>query len=173
MTGFGGFFVLPDGRAEYFGGSWSSYGVDTSGMHISQLEMLAVAIAAHQWGEYLAGRRIVVRVDNESSVYTINSGRCRDGGMMVAMRQLFFAACKHSFALRSRWISTEDNVLADAASRWDAEPRYRQVFFDFARTELGLSAEELTRVEPRMDVADALRRVHRSVLAAAREEERR
>ena len=124
--------------------------------------MLAVAMAAEQWGEHLAGRRIKVRVDNESSVYTINSGRCRDGGMMVAMRALFFAACKHSFALGSRWIATDDNVLADAASRWNAEPKYRQVFFDFARDELGFEPDAMTEVAPTMDVADAFRRIRKA-----------
>jgi hypothetical protein len=102
-----------------------------------------------------------------SSVFTINTHRARDGGMMVAMRELFFAAAKHSFALRSRHIRTESNVLADAASRWFKEPKYKQVFFDFAREEFGLGPSEMTQVTPTMDVADALRRIRRSVLAAA------
>ena len=97
-------------------------------MHISQLEMLASAMAFDTWGKHLSRRRVVTRCDNLSSVMTINqlsgalgSGSTSDAGMLVVAREIFFICAKHSFTTRSKHIGTKLNVLADAASRaeWD------------------------------------------------------
>jgi hypothetical protein len=159
LDGYGACFNTPDGP-QFFGGLWSDFGVDTSEMHISELEMLAVGMAVHQWGQYLAQRRVLIRVDNEACVHTLASGRCRDPGMMVCMREMFFTMAKDSFLLRAKHIGTKDNVLADAASRSEMDR-----FYAFGLSEFGWRKEDMTEVTPSLDVAALLRKM-RSAAAA-------
>ena len=170
FLGFGACFDTPDGP-QFFCGRWTDFGLpppeelEASGWHISELEMLAVAMAAETWGHYLARRKGVIRVDNEASVHTINNGRCHDGGMMVVMRELFHIAAKHSFMLRCRHIGTKDNVLADAPSRDDLE-----AFYAFAKAEFGWERADITRVECTLDVRAVIERMERAHAWMARNE---
>ena len=171
FSGFGACFMTPDGP-QYFGGRWSDYGLNpkAEGFHISELEACAVALAMDLWGKYLSQRRIVMRCDNEATVHMINTGRCKDPGMMCSMRSLFFTMAKHSFAMNSKHVKTEDNVLADSASRWFDDPKYREVFFKFARDEFGFERDEMTQVTPTLDIAELLRKIKKARAAAARHE---
>lgn len=161
MTGFGAVFLTPSG-AEYFAGKWTDYGIDPKalGFHISELEMLVVTCVGATWGHLLSTKRVLMRCDNESCVQTLQRGRCRDPGMMCCVRELCLAMAKHSFDMMAHHIRTEENVLADAASRDDWER-----FFSYALSEFGLTT--LKRIEPKIDLALMLRRI-RDARAAAR-----
>ena len=171
LDGYGAAFQLPSGEWEYFGGEWARFGVDTSEMHISQLEMLAAAMAFDTWGEHLARKRVVTRCDNESSVFTINAlsgggGRTTDAGMLVVAREIFFICAKHSFMTRSKHIGTKLNVLADAASRAD----WRR-FFAYAKSEFGVAREAMREVEPTLDTAGMLAKIRKATLTERRLDE--
>ena len=175
LDGYGAAFQLPSGAWEYFGGLWSEFGVDTSEMHISQLEMLAAAMAFDTWGSHLSKRRVITRCDNESSVYTINAlssgkGATTDAGMLVVAREIFFICAKHSFMTRSRHIGTKLNVLADAASRADWKR-----FFEFAKSEFGVDKAQMRRVEPTLDTREMLLKIRKAMATERRmaEEKRR
>jgi ribA/ribD-fused uncharacterized protein len=169
MDGFGACFLGPNGP-EYFGGRWADYGIDprAAGMHISELEALALALAVETWGHYLSGRRVSVRVDNEACVTMVNNRNARDPGMMHSMRNIFFEMARNSFELGSRWISTKDNVLADAASRSDWKR-----FFEFARSEFGFEPADMREVVPTTDIGLQLRKIKKARAAAAAHEARR
>jgi hypothetical protein len=175
LEGFGAFFVTPDGP-QYVGGKWEDYGVDVSlfgtkpcgvdddlRFHTSELELLAIAIALTTWGEYLSQRRFVMKCDNSSAERTVNTGRARDPGLMVGMREVFFASAKHSFDVRCEHIDTKKNVAADALSRDDEE-----TFFEFVEEKFGFGREELERVESKLDVGEMLRKIRRARRAVAR-----
>jgi len=169
--GYGAAFQLPSGDWEYFGGLWREFGVDTSEMHISQLEMLAAAMAFDTWGEHLSRKRVVTRCDNESSVYTINSlsgggGATTDAGMLVVAREIYFICAKHSFMTRSKWIGTKLNVLADAASRAD----WRR-FFEYAKSEFGVDRSAMREVVPTLDTAAMLTKMRKAILTERRMDE--
>jgi len=158
LDGYGAVYETPDGP-EFFYGKWSDFGLDMKdgSWHISEAEMAVVSMAAATWGHHLGGRRVVTRCDNDACVQSINRGRCKDPGMMVGLRELFFAMAKHSFSMRSLHIGTKDNVLSDAASR-DDWPR----FYEFAESEFGWSREMMREVSPGLDVGDFLRRMQKS-----------
>jgi hypothetical protein len=169
--GYGAAFQLPSGKWEYFGGLWREFGIDTSEMHISQLEMLAAAMAFDTWGEHLSRKRVVTRCDNESSVYTINSlsgggGKTTDAGMLVVAREIYFICAKHSFMTRSKWIGTKLNVLADAASRAD----WRR-FFEYAKSEFGVDRSAMREVTPTLDTAGMLTKIRKAILTERRLDE--
>lgn len=159
FTGWGAAFETPDGP-QFFYGTWAELGLEDpegNGWHISELELLVVAMACDTWGQYLAGRRIITRCDNEASVHTINRGRCDDAGMMVIMRELFHVAAKHGFAMRSKHIGTKENVLADSASRGNLKE-----FYAFALDHFGWRAEDLSRVPITLDCGAVLARMRRA-----------
>ena len=167
--GFGAIFEVAPGRFEYFGGEWKEFGVETCGMHISELEMLAVSMAMETWGRYLHGRRVVIRCDNSATVDCINRGRVRDAGMMIGMRELALSAARHSFDVRCDWIATKKNVFSDSASR--AGKDGWGVFFRHCKEQLGLEPEQLTQVKPTLDTPAVLEKIRRAYLAKARRKE--
>jgi hypothetical protein len=169
MDGVGACFLGPNGP-EYFGGRWADYGIDprAAGMHISELEALALSLAVSTWGHYLSQRRVSVRVDNEACVTMVNNRNARDPGMMHSMRNIFFEMARHSFELGSRWIATKENVLADAASRSDWKR-----FFEFARSEFGFEPADMRAVVPATDIGLQLRKIKKARAAAAAHEARR
>ena len=173
LDGYGASFVLEDGTCEFFGGTWRDLlpGIDTSqaakAWHISELEAVAVVMAAHQWGHRLAARRVAIRVDNESCVTAFNKGRARDPGMMCCIRDLWFAKAKHSFELGAIWIATKDNVMGDAPSRWTRpdgtrDPGVEREFYNYAREQFGVAAGDMHEVPLRFDATALLRKMEKS-----------
>ena len=122
---------------------------------------------------HLAQRKVITRCDNLSSVYTINAltgggGKTTDPGMLVVAREIFFICAKHSFLTRSAHIGTKLNVLADAASRSEWAR-----FFAYAKSEFGVEREQMSEVEPTLDVPAMLRKIRKAMLTENRLEAER
>jgi len=175
LTGFGASFVFGDGTCEFFGGRWKDIpgfeDIDTSqatnAWHISELEAVAAAMALHQWSAQLARRRIVMRIDNDPFVVALNSGRCRDPGMMCCIRDIWHLKASGSFDVRALHIRTKDNVMGDAPSRWtrgdgSRDPKAVAEFFAHAHQHFGLQPEDMVEVCPSFDTAALLRRIQKS-----------
>jgi hypothetical protein len=110
-TGYGAVF-----QGEYFHGAWPE---EASDLHINQLELLTVLLAAEKWGHRWKGLNLVCLCDNQASVAVINAGSSRDAGMMVVARRLHYLAALHGFNIRSSYINTKLNIMPDALSRED------------------------------------------------------
>ena len=173
LEGFGACWVKADGTAEYFGGRWDQLfpGIDTSQetgeWHVSELEALVQLMVCHQWGAEFAGRRIVIRCDNDSAVTAINQMRCVDPGMHTAVKELWYTKLVHSFDVRCRHVKTAANVLGDCPSRWTRpdgtrDPEYEREFFEFAASVFGLRPENMVEVEPSFDTVGMLRRMRKA-----------
>jgi len=165
LDGYGACFVLPDGTAQYFGGAWSEFGIDTRDgrWSISELEALVIWMAADVWSEHLTKRRFKMRCDNMSACYMLNKGCCADGAMMVTMRALDLAMAKGSFEMRARWIGTKENVLADEASRACNDPRAWDRFFAYAHEHFGLERSSMRRVGAPAGTVALLRKMDRAL----------
>ena len=142
------------------GGEWPK---SAAGLSINELELFVIAIAAKKWGPKWARKKVIATCDNMASVWTINTGSARNPAMMVAMRELFLAAARNSFEMKSKYINTKLNVMADAISRGDLER-----FFKHAREVCGLN--KLTRVEPNTDVAAVVSRMQKARRGGERRE---
>ena len=173
LEGFGACWVKADGTAEYFGGRWDQLfpGIDTSQetgeWHVSELEALVQLMVCHQWGAEFAGRRIVIRCDNDSAVTAINQMRCVDPGMHTAVKELWYTKLVHSFDVRCRHVKTAANVLGDCPSRWTRpdgtrDPKYEREFVEFAGSVFGLRPENMAEVEPSFDTVGMLRRMRKA-----------
>jgi hypothetical protein len=87
--------------------------------HINTRELRAVEQCLLHWGHSWAGHSILFHVDNTAALHGINNGTTRGEPMKILRRLLLLAATFQVHDLQAVWISSEDNALADALSRWD------------------------------------------------------
>jgi hypothetical protein len=87
--------------------------------HINTRELRAVEQCLLHWGRSWAGHSILFHVDNTVALHGINNGTTRGEPMKILRRMLLLAATFQVHDLQAVWISSEDNALADALSRWD------------------------------------------------------
>jgi hypothetical protein len=159
FSGYAAVYLRPDGSAEYFAGSWEQHGfsaeaLKAAGVHISELELLVVALAVDRWASVLPQGKFKLRCDNSASCDALNEGRISDVGMLICLREIFHCAASNGFEAGASHIGTKENVLADAGSR-GAWAR----FFEFALAEFGLAEEDFTRVESSLCVKTMLAKI--------------
>jgi hypothetical protein len=85
--------------------------------HITYLELLAVHRSLQVFLEQLRGRSTLLWCDNASVVHILNNTTTRSPEMMALLRRIWWLLDTAGIDLRVRWISTHENVLADALSR--------------------------------------------------------
>jgi len=86
--------------------------------HINRQEMRAVEQVLLYWGSEWKGKTVVMHTDNRAGSYGLANRTIRGASMKVLRRSLRLAA-DYDLELKSQWISTKDNALADALSRFD------------------------------------------------------
>ena len=86
--------------------------------HINTEEMGAVEQVLLYWGGKWRGKRLVLHIDNSAVVHGLINQSIWGAPMRVLRRCLLLAAA-YDLDLEPRWVSTTDNVLADALSRFD------------------------------------------------------
>ena len=113
--------------AGYYRGAWFVELVGERQESINWREMYAVVQAAATWGSQWAGKRILFHVDNMSVVHVLRSRTSKSPAIMDLVRALLFIAATYQFDFSSAYISTHDNVVADALSRLDFYKFWRLV----------------------------------------------
>ena len=86
--------------------------------HINTQEMRAVEQALLYWGQKWKGKQVTVHTDNRTVAYGLAHGTTR-GASMEVLRWCLLLATEYDLDLEAEWISTNDNALADALSRFD------------------------------------------------------
>jgi len=86
--------------------------------HINTQEMRAVEQGLLHWVERWRGHSVIVHMDNQTEAYGIANGTTR-GKSMAVLRTCMLPATRYYLELEARWISTKENALADALSRFD------------------------------------------------------
>ena len=80
--------------------------------------MRAVEQALLYWGRKWQGTTVIMHIDNRAVVHALEHKAIR-GEPMTVLRRCLLLAAKYDLEIQSQWISTYDNVLADALSRFD------------------------------------------------------
>jgi hypothetical protein len=65
------------------------------------------------WGTKFKGKRILIKCDNQVTVYVINTGKSRNSCLQCCLREICFLAAVHEFEIRAVHIAGIDNCLAD------------------------------------------------------------
>ena len=160
VGGFGAVF-----GSEFIAGVWPA---EAEGLSINVLEHVTGVVAVHTWARRLAGRKQVVRGDNEVSINVSTKGAAKHPGLMLLDRELHRDMTKHNFRLKFKHFPGRFNVLADLLSRGDFTG-----FFDHYSRMMAPRFGPAVRVDVDMDyLRTLLVRIKAAVAAAGVEDER-
>lgn len=106
----------------YFAGHWFCEQFDEAkkACDILWRELYALLKAAATWGKYWMTKRVLFFCDNQAGVSILKSGSSRRADIMSLVRALFFVAAEYNFEFSAVYISTHDNGVADALSRFQS-----------------------------------------------------
>jgi hypothetical protein len=91
---------------------------DYRGKLIDWKEAYAVLFAFAKWGHLWTGHTVLVMCDNTIVVNAINSKSVR-GQTIDPLQLLFLTAALYDIEVSSTWLSSKDNWIADALSRFE------------------------------------------------------
>ena len=86
--------------------------------HINFHEVYAILVALRRWGALFARSRLLVNTDNTNAFHGLQSNRLRGNANQI-LRQVLCIAAQYDIVIEPKWLSSEENVLADALSRSD------------------------------------------------------
>jgi hypothetical protein len=112
----------------FFNGHWLIHSFVGAEMKwdIGVKEMYAVWMAVREWKEHLRGFEVTnMHVDNTGIVSAVNRLVSKSEGTMEMVYDLHKWSATLNFRLKVEYIKSEDNVLADAISRFDWQ-RFRK-----------------------------------------------
>ena len=115
----GGGYVSMCGRFR-----WWKYGSSAARKPIDCLEGDAVLMAARDLKQRWKGCVVPLHIDNRSFQLSAAKGWSRADRLCVQLRELFAIAVEVECVFEFHWISTVDNVLADALSRRDGRETF-------------------------------------------------
>lgn len=92
-----------------------------AGMSIAWRELFAVVLAIATYGPCIAGKDLIMNIDNQAICYCINSAKSKDPYIMNLVRALYYYTSVYHINYRAIHISTHDNWGADALSRLDVD----------------------------------------------------
>ena len=115
-----------------FGMVWGSralaglFPLDFEELDISKKEMLTVVAAVKHWFKDLANSKVKIYVDNQACVALLNYGITRSPFMASCLREIYFFLAMYNIEIRSEYIPSKSNHLADVCSRaYSNEVHYR------------------------------------------------
>jgi hypothetical protein len=128
----------------YFAWSWSLE--ELKCLDIMELEGLAHVLwlrwICHEHPTLVAGKRFISRCDNQAFVAATKKGRSSYPTIAFLLNQLHELQCLFSFEIQLVFVSSEDNVAADAASRFQWSR-----FFDFMLRSANIPRASLVQVQ--------------------------
>ena len=86
--------------------------------HINIRELWAVYHSLVTWGPRWANHDVAFAIDNSATVSWINYGVARSPQAMKILRNIFWLTAKFNVRIRATWVPSEENVAADAGSRF-------------------------------------------------------
>jgi hypothetical protein len=86
--------------------------------------MLAVVHAILCWGDEFTGKHIIFHIDNEAIFDALTKFSIRSPPTLLLLRHFLALSCWLDFTFGTTWLSSKDNAIADAASRF----AYRRLF---------------------------------------------
>ena len=86
--------------------------------HINIRELWSVYHSLVTWGPSWANHDVAFAIDNFATVSWINYGVARSPQAMKILRKIFWLTAKFNLRIRATWIPSEENVAADAGSRF-------------------------------------------------------
>ena len=105
---------------------WWTYGSAAKRQPIDFLEGDAVLLAAIDLAAHWRGKIVPFYIDNRSFQMSAVKGWSKAARLFIQLRSLFVIALRYEVVFEFHWISTHDNIFADALSRQGGEPLFLQ-----------------------------------------------
>ena len=112
-------------------------------MIIAETELIAAVLLVAFAAPLFGGEHLLLGIDNQVAISWIDSGTARRPRAMRALRILWRLQALHRVHISTRYIPSEENALADAASRLDT---YR-----FFRASSNWRSSHLSSLRPRLE----------------------
>lgn len=106
---------------------WFPYGTRASRRPIDYLEGDVVVLALEDLGGRWRDCIVLFRVDNRSFQGSAVKGWSRAERLSLLLRRLFRLSVSHGCILEFEWLSSEENMFADALSRQEGERRFLEL----------------------------------------------
>ena len=84
--------------------------------------LLAMRLFSAQW----AGKKVLIRCNNDTVVSVLNSGKARDPFLAASARNIWYISAVHDIDVQYCHIKGLDNAVADVLSRWQGTPKQIQ-----------------------------------------------
>ena len=98
-------------------------------MGIVHMEMVNIVVALKAFGPMWAGKRILVKCDNEAVVHVLSAGRTKDPFLGACARNVWYLAAQHDIEISYTHVLGKNNQIADLLSRWSGSPAcFRQLY---------------------------------------------
>ena len=81
-------------------------------------ELLAVYIALRLWSQMCQHKRLLIRSNNMSTVFLLNSGKCEDKQMLSIARNIWLVFAENNIQIKAVHLTSVQNRDADMLSRW-------------------------------------------------------
>ena len=123
-------------EARYAGGGYFSmcgayrhwqYGAVRHATTSTRWRAMRSCMAAADLGESWRGKVVPLHIDNRAFQLSGKKGWSKAERLVKQLRALFWLAVKYDCVFEFEWISTHDNVYADALSRPDGERRFHEL----------------------------------------------
>ena len=85
---------------------------------IVQLEMVNILLAVRLFQPHWAGRKVLVKCDNEAVVTVLRSGKTRDPYLGACARNIWHVCALADIDIQYVHVRGLDNKVADLLSRW-------------------------------------------------------
>ena len=107
--------------------SWWQYGSSAARKPIDALEGDTVVKAACDLGHLWRQCRVPFHIDNQAFQCAARKGWSKTNRLSLLIRQLFFISVRCGCIFEFNWISTHDNIFADALSRPDPQVAFQRL----------------------------------------------
>ena len=108
---------------------------------INQLECVTLVVAIAKWAHMFRCAKLLVNCNNQVTVACINSGFSCNIVLQKCLRYLHKIMALESFEMKTVYLSSQDNRIADNLSRWHLGTQYQR---DFWKCVQGWSMSEIT-----------------------------
>ena len=116
------------GGAYFWAGRWLNYRHTRRQRKacIAYLELYAVYVALLRHGEKWQGCLVPLLCDNQTVVAVLRKGVSASPRINKLLQSVLEHCLRGGITLRAYWLSTHENKLADALSRFDMRQKWRQ-----------------------------------------------
>lgn len=110
--------ALPLPQEQAFSARWLPHQTKNV-LSINVREIIAIATAVSVWGTRWARGLLLVHTDNTTAESAFDTEATKNSVSMDLLREALLTAASLDIVIRTRRVSSEDNALADALSRFD------------------------------------------------------